>query len=77
MRTLKGFACTGLLAPGDSADVTFTLTADALSFYDEAAAAWAPFPPGTYALWVGAGSRDLRLQGSVAVRAAAGADSGA
>jgi beta-glucosidase len=67
VRTLKGFAPTGLLAPGASADLSFTLTAQALSYFDEAAAAWAPFAPGSYSLWVGAGSRDLRLQGSVAV----------
>lgn len=67
VRTLRGFTPTGLLAPGEAVSLSFTLTAEALRYYDEAAAAWAPFPPGDYGLWVGAGSRDLRLAGSVAV----------
>ena len=69
VRTLKGFASTGLLVPGASAQLSFTLSAAALSVFDEASAAWQPFAPGPYTLWVGAGSRDLRLVGSVVVEA--------
>jgi beta-glucosidase len=69
VRTLKGFAPTGVLAPGGAATLAFTLTQAQLSYYDEGAAAWRPFAPGRYALAVGAGSRDLRLAGSVEVTA--------
>lgn len=69
VRTLKGFSPTGLLAPGGSATLTFTLTQAALSYYDESSAAWAPYASGSYALAVGASSRDLRLAGSVQVGA--------
>jgi len=69
VRTLKAFAPTGLLAPGGAATLAFTLTQAQLSYYDEGAAAWRPFAPGSYAIAVGAGSRDLRLTGSVEVTA--------
>lgn len=72
IRTLRGFAPTGLLSPGAAVDLTFTLSASSLSLYDEAASAWVLFPPGEYDLWVGAGSRDLRLQGSVTVAVCVG-----
>ena len=64
---LKGFAGTGLLAPGEGATLSFTLTASDASFYDTDAAAWALRPAGEYVVYVGASSVDLRLTGSVAV----------
>ena len=67
VRTLKGFADTGLLAPGANVVITFALALRDLRFYDAGAAAWAPYPQGSYALWVGAASDDLRLSGSVGV----------
>jgi len=70
VRTLRGFAPTGVLAPGASAQVSFALSAATLSFFDEDTFETAIFPPGRYSLWVGAGSRDLRLSGSVSVLAA-------
>ena len=68
-RALKGFARASL-QPGESQDVEFVLCAADLVVWSAAAHAFEPFPPGSYALWVGASSRDLRLQGSVAVAAA-------
>jgi len=67
-RALKGWA-RAELAPGGAATVAFTLAARDLTVWDEAAHAHVPFPPGAYALWVGASAADLRLTGSVEVRA--------
>ena len=66
-RALKAFAKTPALAPGDAAPVSFTLSATDLSWYDVTRGAFAPFPPGTYAVSVGASSRDIRLSGAVRV----------
>jgi beta-glucosidase len=61
-RELKGFERV-VLAPGETAEVTFTLGPDALAFYDETTKAWVA-EPGTFEIFVGASSRDLRLAGS-------------
>ena len=37
-----------------------------LAFFDEAAGAWAPFPPGDYALWAAAAADDLRANAAYA-----------
>jgi beta-glucosidase len=67
IRQLKGFSPTGLLAPGESVTLTFTLSVDNLRYWDEDLHAWSPYSPGKYTLWVGASSRDLRLTSSVTV----------
>jgi beta-glucosidase len=67
IRQMKGFSPTGLLAPGESVTLTFTLSVDNLRYWDEDLHAWSPYSPGKYTLWVGASSRDLRLTSSVTV----------
>ena len=64
---LKGFANTGEVALGGAAQASIALSARELSFFDEGAGAWAPYPPGMYAFAVGASSADLRLFGSLTV----------
>jgi len=61
-RELKGFHRV-VLAPGETALVTFRLGIEALAFYDEKAKAWVS-EPGKFEIHVGASSRDLRLVGS-------------
>ena len=61
-KELKGFAKIDL-APGESKEVTFTLDARALSFYDPYAKRWVA-EPGEFEILVGASSRDIRQKGS-------------
>ena len=68
VRALKGFAYTGVLAPGAAANVTLPLAARDLSVWSVQAQAWTLVPSGAYPLWVGASSRDLRLAGAVTVQ---------
>jgi beta-glucosidase len=56
---LKAFAKTGLLKPGESQGVTFTLGARDLAVFDPARSAWI-VEPGTYELRLGASSRDVK-----------------
>lgn len=67
-KALKAFARVSL-GRGEQAPVAFSLSQADLAVWSAAAHAFVPFPPGSYALWVGSSSRDLRLQGSVAVAA--------
>ena len=67
IRQLKGFSPTGLIAPGESVTITFTLSINNLRYWDESKDDWASYLPGKYSLWVGSSSRDLRLSGSVTV----------
>ena len=69
VRTLKGFASTGLLQPGASTQLSFSLSAAELRFWSEGLSSWQPFPPGSYDFWLGSSSRDLRESGSVQVLA--------
>ena len=68
LRALKGFAYTGVLAPGASANVMLSLAERDLSTWSVERQAWALVPGGDYPLWVGASSRDLRLAGAVTVQ---------
>jgi beta-glucosidase len=61
-RELKGFQRV-VLAPGETADLTFRLDPDALAFWDEKTKAWVA-EPGMFEIQVGASSRDLRLVGA-------------
>jgi beta-glucosidase len=56
---LRGFAKTGLLAPGASQVMTFTLSPRDLASFDAASASW-KVEAGTYTVKVGASSADIR-----------------
>ncbi|OAA65469.1 beta-glucosidase [Niveomyces insectorum RCEF 264] len=66
VRQLRGFRRVGPLAPGEAADVTFSLTRRDLSVWDVEAQQWR-LRRGTYRLYVGASSRDLRLNGTLSL----------
>jgi beta-glucosidase len=60
-KELKGFAKV-FLAPGETKNILLELEKEDLSFYDEAAGAWAA-EPGSFVVHVGASSADIRLHG--------------
>jgi len=62
---LKGFQKTAVLAPGQSATVTFPLTALDTSIWSIANEAFVRVQ-GTFGVNVGSSSRDIRLKGSFA-----------
>ena len=70
---LKGYAKTGMIAPGACADVTISFATENLSSYDEEKAAWV-MEPGDYLLRVGNHSRAtkvtavIRLNGEAVTR---------
>lgn len=70
---LKGYAKTGMIAPGGVAEVTIPFATEALSSYDEEKAAWV-MEPGDYVIRVGNHSRAtkacaiLRLDGEAVTR---------
>jgi beta-glucosidase len=71
-RQLCGFARVEL-KPGETRQVTMTLDARAFSIYDTAAHRWIS-PEGRYRVMVGSSSRDLPLQGTIAVHAGTAQD---
>jgi beta-glucosidase len=66
-KLLRGFQKT-YLAPGASSTVSWTLTALQLSIWDVVPDDWV-LTPGTYTIFVGASSRDIRLTGSLTATA--------
>ena len=64
-RVLRGFART-LLAPGQSQTVTVSLRKRDIAVWDNVAQQWT-VPRGTFNVFVGASSRDIRLTGSFTV----------
>ena len=64
VRQLRGFHRTGTLAPGETAEVVFALTRRDLSVWDVEAQQWR-VRRGAFRLYVGASSRDLRLNGTL------------
>jgi beta-glucosidase len=62
LKELKGFRRVSL-KPGETQAVTFALDRTAMSFYDPARKDWVA-EPGTFEVWIGSSSRDVRLKGS-------------
>ncbi|MGK8523930.1 glycoside hydrolase family 3 C-terminal domain-containing protein [Nocardia asteroides] len=63
-RELKGFAVTAELAPGASAAVSILLPRAELAYWETRVDRWI-VEDGTYQVWVGASSRDLRATGRI------------
>lgn len=66
VRQLRGFKRVGPLAPGETRQAVFELTRRDLSVWDVAAQQWR-LARGEYDLYVGASSRDLRLNGTITI----------
>jgi beta-glucosidase len=66
-RQLRGFERVGLLQPGESAQVEFALDRRDLSVWNVAAQQW-ELQRGTYKVWVGASSRDIKQEGEIVVQ---------
>jgi len=65
-RQLKGFARVSL-APGQTVHASVALNTRAFAYWDTGAHAW-KVAPGDYPIYVGASSRDLRLEGRITVK---------
>lgn len=61
-RQLRGFGKVGPLVPGQGREVVFELTRRDLSVWDVEGQQWR-LRRGRFGVWVGASSRDLRLEG--------------
>jgi beta-glucosidase len=66
-RQLRGFERVGLLQPGESRVVTFALDRRDLSIWNVESQGW-ELQRGSYRVWVGASSRDVRQEGEIMVR---------
>jgi beta-glucosidase len=66
VKELKGFSKVWL-KPGESKTVDVALSPRAFAYYDTTQHAWVA-EQGTYEVWVGSSSADIRLKGSVAVK---------
>jgi beta-glucosidase len=67
-KVLRGFEKVKGMTAGAAATVTFTVTAEEVQVWDTDAQTWA-ITPGTYSVYVGSSSRDIRLTGSLTVQA--------
>ncbi|KAH6638223.1 beta-glucosidase-like protein [Boeremia exigua] len=65
-RQLRGFERVGILQPGESREVVIALDRRDLSVWSVEAQKW-ELQKGTYKVWVGASSRDLRAEGEIVV----------
>lgn len=65
VKELKGFSKVSL-APGETADVTFVIARDALSYFDPALHAWV-CEPGTFEALIGSSSADIRSKATFEV----------
>lgn len=66
VKELKGFSKIEL-QPGQTADVSFTITADALKFFDPELHAW-KCEPGTFEALIGSSATDIRTKASFKLR---------
>ena len=66
VRQLRGFSRVGQIAPGDTRKTFFVLTRRDLSVWDVVAQQWR-LRRGEYTVWIGASSRDLRLNGTFTI----------
>ncbi|MBZ5624364.1 MAG: glycoside hydrolase family 3 C-terminal domain-containing protein [Acidobacteriia bacterium] len=62
LKELKAFKRVNL-KPGETQSATFTLDQSAMSFYDAAKKTWIA-EPGSFEVWVGSSSSDIRLKGT-------------
>jgi beta-glucosidase len=67
VRELKGFAKIQL-APGETETITLPLAVRAFEFFDPEKNQWT-LAPGTFDVFIGASSRDLRLSEAVKIQA--------
>ncbi|KAF1920656.1 beta-glucosidase-like protein [Ampelomyces quisqualis] len=66
-KQLRGFERVGMLQPGESRQVEFALDRRDLSIWNVTAQGW-EVQRGTYGIWVGASSRDIRQEGEIVVQ---------
>lgn len=66
-KQLRGFERVGILQPGESREVEFALDRRDLSIWSVTAQGW-ELQRGTYGVWVGASSRDIRQEGDIVVQ---------
>jgi beta-glucosidase len=64
---LKGFAKTGLLQPGQSQTLSFTVTAADLASFDASSSAWVA-EAGTYTVKIGASSTRIKLSNKIELK---------
>ncbi len=64
-KELRGFQRVSL-QPGERRTLTFTLPAERLAYYDEGRQSFV-VQPGTFDVWLGSSSADLRARGTIEV----------
>lgn len=67
VRELRAFAKTGLLKPGESQTITFTLTPRDLASFDPSRSSWVA-EAGTYSINIGASSSDIKRSAKMELR---------
>jgi beta-glucosidase len=67
VKQLRGFERVGILQPGESVEVEFALDRRDLSIWSVEKQGW-ELQKGTYKVWVGASSRDVKLEGEIVVQ---------
>ena len=65
-RQLRGFERVGILQPGESREVQFSLDRRDMSIWNVVAQQW-ELQKGSYKVWIGASSRDLRVEGEIII----------
>jgi beta-glucosidase len=67
VKQLRGFERVGILQSGESREVEFALDRRDLSIWSVEAQDW-ELQRGTYKVWVGASSRDVKQEGEIVVQ---------